>query len=113
MVNIDVSVKNYRFFLIFATFAVSFRLELSAEQEPEIAGPTATATDIGDQNVSSSLDKNSVFFCIPTIAPLLMDQNFALTVYLTDLMSNHCQPTIIVSIVTTFICTSTTFVNAS
>ena len=40
MVDVDVSVK-YCSFGIFATLAVSFRLVLSVEQEPEIARPTA------------------------------------------------------------------------
>ena len=35
---------NIVVFEIFATFAVSFRLVLSVEHEPEIAGPTAPAT---------------------------------------------------------------------
>ena len=35
---------NIVVFGIFATFAVSFRLVLSVEHEPEIAGPTAPAT---------------------------------------------------------------------
>ena len=35
---------NIVVFGIFATFAMSFRLELSVEHEQEIAGPTAPAT---------------------------------------------------------------------
>ena len=35
---------NILVFGIYATFAVSFRLVLSVEHEPEIAGPTAPAT---------------------------------------------------------------------
>ena len=35
---------NIVVFGIFATFAVSFRLVLLVEHEPEIAGPTAPAT---------------------------------------------------------------------
>ena len=35
---------NIVVFEIFATLAVSFRLVLSVEHEPEIAGPTAPAT---------------------------------------------------------------------
>ena len=37
---------NIVVFGIFATFAVSFRLVLSVEHEPEIAGPTAPATSL-------------------------------------------------------------------
>ena len=35
---------NIVVFEIFVTFAVSFQLGLSVEHEPEIAGPTASAT---------------------------------------------------------------------
>ena len=45
MVSIDVSIKKFSFFRIFATFAVTFRLVLSAKHGPEIAGPTAAATN--------------------------------------------------------------------
>ena len=71
---------NIVVFGIFATFAVSFRLVLLVEHEPEIAGPTAQQTllrVIGNQNVSSSVNKNCVLFCILTIAPLLIVENVA------------------------------------
>ena len=71
---------NIVVFEIFATFAVSFRLVLSVEHEPEIAGPTAPATASTrhwQPNVSSSVNKNCVFFCILTIVPLLIVENVA------------------------------------
>ena len=38
--------------------------------------------------------KNAFFFCILTIAPLLMVENIALTVHFSDPVSNRCQQTI-------------------
>ena len=58
--------------------------------------------------------KQGVFFCILTIAPLLIDHSFAITIhYTTDLVSTLCLPTIFLSMATTFVCTSAKFVNAS
>ena len=79
MVSIDVSVKHCSYG-IYATFAVSFRLVLSVEHEPEYPDRQPQQPFlrvIGNQNVSSSVNKNCVFLCILTIAPLLIVKKFA------------------------------------
>ena len=57
--------------------------------------------------------KNSVLFCILTIAPLLIVQNVAPTVHFTDLVSIVDSQIFLKSIVTTFVYTSATFGNTS
>ena len=56
-----------------------FRLVLLVEHEPEITEQPQQPLlrFIGNQNVSCSVNKNSVFFCILTIAPLLIVENVA------------------------------------
>ena len=105
-------------FGIFATFAVPFRFVLSVEHEPEIAGPTAPPT-------ASTRHWQPECFLFREWKQCVVlhfdNRNTAdswkccTTVHLTDLVSNRFQPTIFWSVVTTFVCTSssTTFVKAS
>ena len=71
---------NIVVFGIFATFAVSFRLVLSVEHEPEIAG---------NQTVSSSVNKNCVFFLHSDNRTTADSWKWCTTVHYTDLVSNH------------------------
>ena len=106
---------NIVVFGIFATFTVPFRLVLSVEHEPEIAGPTATAT-------ASTRHWQPGIFPLPLIKTVCFRHSDNRTTadswkcstsyHFTDLVSNRCMPTIFQSIVTTFVCTSTTFANA-
>ena len=70
---------NIVIFLIFATFAVPFRLVLSVEHEPEITGPTAPATaSMRHWQPECFLFrkyKTMCFLCFQTIAPLLIVEN--------------------------------------
>ena len=106
---------NIVVFGIFATFTVPFRLVLSVEHEPEIAGPTAPAT-------ASTRHWQPGIFPLPWIKTVCFRYSdnrttadswkCSTTDHFTDLVSNRCMPTIFQSIVTTFVCTSTTFANA-
>ena len=82
---------NIVVFEIFATFAVSFRLVLSVEHEPEIAGQPQQPLlrVIGNQNVSSSVNKNCVFFLHSDNRTTADSWKCCTTVHFTDLVSNR------------------------
>ena len=84
---------NIVVFGIFATFAVSFRLVLSVEHEPEIAGPTAPAT-------ASTRHWQPEWFPLPWIKTVVFflnsdnrttvdSQKCCTTIQFTDLVSNR------------------------
>ena len=106
---------NIVVFGIFATFAVSLRLVLSVEHEPEIAGLTAPATASTHHWQPQCFlfrEEKCVFLHSDNRATAdswkcCTDRSFCWS------SANRWQPTIFQSIVTTFVCTSTTFVNAS
>ena len=88
---------NIVVFGIFATFAVSFRLVLSVEHEPEIAGPTAPATRFYASFATRMFPLpwiKTVFFMHSDNRTTADSWNCCTTVHLTDLVSNCFQPTV-------------------
>ena len=84
------------FFRIFATFAVPFRLVLSAKHGPEIAGPTAEATDstrhCQPKCFLFRVQKQCIFL-LSDNHPTADSWKYCTTVHFTYLVSNRFQPT--------------------
>ena len=65
---------------------------LLVEHEPEVAGQTAPATVSGRHWQHFPCSVKKCFYCILTIAQLLIVENVAPTVHFTDLVSNRSHP---------------------